>query len=432
MAAPRSAAPEPPLLLREPFRLFMPLGVLLGWAGVSHWLLHAVGLLERYHPIFHALAQVQGFLMAFATGFLMTAVPKRTGTPPAAPWQLAVAAVCLVGTTGAAFFERWLLSQALWLALALLLAGFVLRRGFAAGARRRPPVSFIWLPVGLGMGIVGAILTALGGGGGGLWELHEIGRGLVLQGMFLGFVIGVGSFALPLMTRGQAAPDATATRRDRRATLAHLGGAAALAGTFVLERRWPAAAHLLRGTIVLVALVLSGGLARLPDRPGANRRLIWAAAWLVPAGYLLAALFPARPKAALHVTFIGGFALLALAVGAHVAAGHGGREDLKSGRAWPLALGGALLLLATIPRALVDLDPARFFLWLGLSAALFLGATLPWLLLLLPVMWPGLRAGRPGAPGGDRGVGSGVVGGVLERPDLGRGAPIGLQELSGK
>ena len=48
---------------REPYRLFFPLGLLLGWCGVLHWLLYGTGVLADYRPVFHAIAQVQGFLI---------------------------------------------------------------------------------------------------------------------------------------------------------------------------------------------------------------------------------------------------------------------------------------------------------------------------------------------------------------------------------
>ena len=50
-------------LCREPYKLFFPLGVLLAWAGILHWLLHALGVLASYEPVFHSIAQVQGFLL---------------------------------------------------------------------------------------------------------------------------------------------------------------------------------------------------------------------------------------------------------------------------------------------------------------------------------------------------------------------------------
>ena len=73
-----------PLWRREPYRIFFPLGCLLAWAGVLHWFLHSIGWLADYAPVFHAIAQIQGFMMCFAVGFLFTAIPRRTGTAPPA------------------------------------------------------------------------------------------------------------------------------------------------------------------------------------------------------------------------------------------------------------------------------------------------------------------------------------------------------------
>ena len=52
----------------EPYRVFFPLGLVLAWAGVLHWLLHGLGLLSDYRPVFHSITQIQGFLICFALG----------------------------------------------------------------------------------------------------------------------------------------------------------------------------------------------------------------------------------------------------------------------------------------------------------------------------------------------------------------------------
>ena len=44
---------------REPFRIFVPMGVLLAWVGVSHWLLYATGVAATYSCMFHGLVQMQ-------------------------------------------------------------------------------------------------------------------------------------------------------------------------------------------------------------------------------------------------------------------------------------------------------------------------------------------------------------------------------------
>jgi hypothetical protein len=110
-----------------------------------------------------------------------------------------------------------------------------------------------------------------------------------------------------------------------------------------------------------------------PAVPGWHRWLVWLSAWLIPAGYLFAALFPDEKKAGLHVVFIGGFA-----VGLHVTLAHGGAERLVRGRPWPVPVFGALLLLSMLCRVAADFDRNRFFAWIAAAAALFLAATLVW------------------------------------------------------
>ena len=64
----------------DPYRIFFPLGVLLGTAGVSIWLLYWLGLTAGYSGRAHAFVQIEGFLYAFIAGFLLTAIPRFTGT----------------------------------------------------------------------------------------------------------------------------------------------------------------------------------------------------------------------------------------------------------------------------------------------------------------------------------------------------------------
>ena len=191
------------ILQREPYLVLFPLGVALSWAGVLHWLLHALGLLANYRPVFHALTQVQGFLSCFAVGFLFTMIPRRTGSAPPSLFEMGVALVAPVLTTLAAWNGWWDLAQGSWLTLAFTIIVFAVRRFVGAESRRRPPNGFVWIPMALVMGIGGSLLMLLSvrRGVAGLW-LHEVGTGLLLQGMFTGLVLGVGTLALPLMTRG--------------------------------------------------------------------------------------------------------------------------------------------------------------------------------------------------------------------------------------
>src|SRR5207244_12233135 len=64
----------------DPFRLFFPLGIVLGVAGVSIWPAYWLGLTPGFSGRAHAFVQADGFLYAFVAGFLLTAIPRFTGT----------------------------------------------------------------------------------------------------------------------------------------------------------------------------------------------------------------------------------------------------------------------------------------------------------------------------------------------------------------
>ena len=377
-----------PLWRREPYRVFFPLGAAMAVAGIGHWLLHAVGVLDQYRSTFHAITQIQAFLTAFAVGFLFTMIPRRTGSAPPSRVEMLVCMAAPIVTCWSAWREHIVLSQAAWVLLALTVIQFAVRRFLSATSRRRPPNSFVWIPFGFAMGIAGSVMTALFGmsSGEAMW-LHDIGRGLVLQGVFIGLVLGVGGLALPLMTRGQPPPDAAANARDVRSRISHLLGALVLVASFFIQHEYSLRAGLaLRAAVVLAVLLLSAEIWRLPTTPGLNRRVLWLAAWMLPLGYLLAAAYPTAFKAGLHVSFIGGFALMTLAVSTQVTLGHGGYSDLVTGSPWQVAAIALLVGSATIPRALMDLDPQHFAAWMALASSLFLSGLFVWALFLIPKM----------------------------------------------
>ena len=375
---------------REPYRVFFPLGLVLVWAGVSHWLLHGTGLLPEYRPVFHAIVQVQGFLLCFALGFLFTALPRFTGTAAPSPVEMSIGIGVPLGITLAAWFERFAESQWLWLLLVATVLRFAWRRRARVLLQSGAPTGFVWVPLAFVCGAFGSLLIGAYGLLGDAWYgLHELGRLLLLQGMFVGLVVGLGSTVLPLFTRGEQ-------RADRLPRSVHLGVWIVLLGCLWIEHALSLRAGLLLRAALVCGMWIVGGLAHKPTLPGWHRRFAWIAAWMLPLGFALAASFPEQKKAGLHVAFIGGFALLALSVSLHVTLAHSGDEEHVRRNPWPVPVFGALLLASTGLRALVDFDPARFFVWIAVSAAVFLAGTATWATLVLPRLW------RAGAGGADR------------------------------
>ncbi|TMB26858.1 MAG: NnrS family protein [Deltaproteobacteria bacterium] len=364
-----SSVGNAPLWRREPYRLLFPLGIVLSWTGVLPWLLFAIGVTDEYRSIFHSMAQVQGFLACFAVGFLFTMIPRRTGTAAPSPWQMAVVIAAPIATTACAWLERWALAQVFWLSLLALIAAFALRR-FRPGDI---PDSFVWVFAALASGMAGAVLAGYGAATEAMW-LHDVGRGLVLQGTMSALVIGVGGFLLPAITRGE--PPA---RPSRRRKLLHVAGIALFVASFFVEGEWLRLGFVLRAGVPALALIVAARLWRKPSLPGLHRRLVWIAAWMLPAGYAFVGALPGYRRVGLHVVFIGCFALMVLTVSVHVVLSHAGAGDLLRRSGWQLRTVAVLLFAALFSRMMVDFDMAHVRLWLGIAAGTFLASTLVWL-----------------------------------------------------
>lgn len=369
-------------LRREPFRLFFPLGVVLAWAGVGHWLAYALGWTATYSCQGHATVQIEGFLLAFASGFLLTAIPRRTNTPPAALGTIAALASLQVTTVVAALAGRWGMTAATGIAQLGMLVTVAATRMRAPGARRPPP-GFVLIPLALVQGVAGAVLVAgAAHGWGGTAE--RLGRLLVEQGLFVCLVMGVGSLVLPLMAGAPPPPDLGSSPRVARQAAAMAAAGLLIVATFGAEVAGSARlAPIVRGLTVAAVLSIAGGAARRPQRPGWNRALTWTALWLVPAGLVASGLVPDYRVPVLHVTFIGGFAVLAFGVATHVTASHLELPVLRDGRSPVTAILAVAMVLALGARVVADATQT-YFGHLGAAAAVWMVGSAVWMVALLP------------------------------------------------
>jgi uncharacterized protein involved in response to NO len=138
----------------------------------------------------------------------------------------------------------------------------------------------------------------------------------------------------------------------------------------------PTIGAMLRATAATLAVLLIWRIFALPRRdvPG---YVLWGSGWMVLAGLWLAALAPRIEVAALHVTFVGGFAMLTLGIATRVIVAHGRQPLALEARILDVPL-LALLFAALAARIAADLAPAQRILLLGASGTLWVLAWALW------------------------------------------------------
>jgi uncharacterized protein involved in response to NO len=364
---------------REPFRILFPLGALLAWAAVLPWVLFGTGVIRAWLGVYHALTMTEGFLVAVAVGFLGTMFPRRTGAAPMSTAELAVAIAGLLAVPVSLIADRVVIAQAGYFVTLATLVAFVLRRVRRAG--RPPHPSFVFMPLGLVLGMAGAALIAASALGG-FASLLAPGRSLVEEGLLLSLVLAMAPMLASIIGHGRPLAD-PGERAYRRQRAIHLGAGALIAASFALQHAVSERAGLLlRGGVAAAELVLASRILTFPTVPGLHRRIFWLALGCVPLGLIAAGAQPAYRVPWLHLTFVGGFSLLVFAVSFHVTFLHTGRDELAARRPWPVAVIGALVVLAALARTSAERFTQHYFEALALASSLWLAGALLWGLFL--------------------------------------------------
>lgn len=368
----------------EPYRLFFPLGILLGWAGVGHWLAYGAGWSAEYSGYYHACLQGWLFAGAFVGGFLATAVPRMTGTVPASAAESLILAGWMAATLVALTFGSW--SASAWGQLGFLftLGAFIVRRALSrrSGTGAEPPRELVWIPAALVSAAAGLILI-LRGRSADAPALILGGRALAEQGFLLCLVMGVGGFLAPRLM------GTVVERPARLRTAVHLISMVLLGVSFYWEvRRWLVPAYALRGLVVTVNTWMTGSLViGRPRQPGALAKLLWVSFWMVSAGPWLAAVFPAQRPLMLHFLFIGGFSLMIYSVATMVVLSHAGEGSSVYRPLWIYQVIAAGHAVALGLRLAAGYLPERYFTVLAAASAAWIAMGAAWLAFACPYLF---------------------------------------------
>lgn len=373
----------------EPFRLLFPAGVLAGVVGVALWPLHVWGVRAAYPGLEHARLMAFGLFGGFILGFLGTVLPRMTSTRPLRHRDvLGLGAVHLSMVVTYAAGAR-LVGDAL---AVCLFGAFVLMMIPRIRTRRsEPPPGFVLVALAFVCAITGALMSvaAYWLPVGGSWAVLQ--RLLSFQGFVLLPILGVGTFILPGLFGVDAsttfAPDLLVPGGRARAVRRALAIGVAVIVSFGVEALgWPRAGHGLRLAAVLFYLWRELPIHRAANGLGTMAALVRIAFASVAAGYALIIVWPVLRVGLLHLTLVGGFALITFVVGARVGLGHGGRGHGALGSLRWLWVSASVMLFATATRLSADLWPQVRDSHYAYGAIAWLAGVGLWSAYVLPLM----------------------------------------------
>jgi uncharacterized protein involved in response to NO len=375
------------LCCEEPYRIFFPLGVLVGISGVSLWPLFFAGIHKFYPGVMHARLMIEGFLGAFIIGFLSTAGPRLTGTPHFSRGELWTLLGLFAGVVAMHIALQPFAGDALFLALLLTFA--VRMRVRFARRETLPPPTFVLVALGFLNAIVGTTLLLAGAIGGGSPRCAYLGAMLINQGFVLSLVLGIGGFLFPRileMPRPELPDSRTPPPGWWPTALLAAGAGLVIVASFVAEvfSGTPRAAGIVR--FVVAAAFLISQLGRdtfAPPRQTIPFCLRAALAFIV-LGLLFPAFWPAQRVAGLHVIFIGGFSLVTFTVATRVVLGHSGFSHLFLTRLPFLIISTVLLVSAMVLRIAGDFVLPEHNTLLSWASHLWMIAVAVWSWSVLP------------------------------------------------
>ncbi|HEY6225882.1 MAG TPA: NnrS family protein [Verrucomicrobiae bacterium] len=374
------------LLAREPFRLFFPAATVAGIVGVALWPLHLLGFIANYPGQFHARIMAHGLFGGFIFGFLGTAMPRMLSARPLRGFEVAPMLAIYLASVGAYAFSNMRIGNALFLAL---IAAFAICMAPRIRERKdTPPPGFILVAFSLLSVTAGSILTLLETTESSLFFI-TLERLLTYQGFVLLPILGIGPFILPRFFGLSSAHDfpesLTPTRGWAAKAALATAAAAAIIVTFFMEAHGSLRlAYAIRFAAVLAYIILEFPFKSAPAARNVFGATIRVAVIGIVSGFLAIAFYPGYRVGLLHLTLIGGFAVITFVVATRVLFGHSGNlGHLKGRNRWFLiALG--LMLFGMATRISGDFWPKIMASHYIYGAILWIVGVLLWAVYALP------------------------------------------------
>ena len=356
-------------MIKEPYRLFFPLGTLLLLCGALVWV-PLIWNPGEYPVTLHRFLMLNGFTGCFIGGFLMTAVPKFSQTWPATRLEvLSYLVVTLLGTV-IAHFEYEKVMFLFSATQPILLLKFMLSR--ISQRKMNPPYSFVFIFVGLILWGVSGILSA--------FFDPEIFKQLHYECAIASIILGVGGRLIPgilghveiVMSQRTAYEKQTAIIKT--VPLHFFLLIICFTGSYFLPEH---VATWVRAMVVSIIGIVYWKLHALPKDKTALTYCLWFSSWMIVLSFILKAVWIDGVIHASHSFFINGIVLLSLLIGTRVLQSHGPQDKNLENKKILFFISG-FIFLAALTRILAFIMPELYLKHLAYSAMMLVIGVVIW------------------------------------------------------
>lgn len=340
----------------EPYRPYFFSGLLISFIGVGIWALMQMDWLKFYPLETHGFLMIMGFLMAYISGFLMTAIPKMSASFGAGLGEIATGLMLLWAQVSVSLRNSFKAMLIVGMVQVLFLIFFVARRWRVRKAQ--PPRSLVFLPFALLSALLGCLLLFLSTTPDSLPSVfRDYGKLLVYQAFVLNLILGLGSRLIPALTRVKDSIDVRAGVQEP--ILPFVALAVALNLSFWLEAFVSfSAGNLLRFAVIATLAVWKFRIFAPRSSVGYLGTGIRLSVVFLASGFLAAAIQPMYGIHWLHLSFIGGFALLTFLISTRVVLAHGGYDLSMEIKTREIAWFFSILAIVAVLRSLLGVGGA--------------------------------------------------------------------------
>lgn len=355
-------------LFKTPYRLFFFLGTLGLFAGLMVWVLFGFYSNEYYLGRMHAHYMIGIFLLSFVIGFLMTAIPRMTGSPGSTGKELLLQLLPMLSAFIWGIFETREQFFFISLALALIVLFTFCFRRIITASHMLPDV-FPFVIIGLLSGFIGTLLLIFG--------FADIGGRLFYLNMVLSLCVGVGARLIPMIL-GLGCAKSYGVKEMWAV------GLLLIIVCFIESFGYEKYGSFLRFSLLLLVYFRYWNAHQFSKFNSSVSWGIRAASFSIVLGTLGLWLFPDYRLEGLHVLYISGFGLLTLMVASRVILSHGNFDLSLEFRNRFIQIPIMLITLAAMTRVSASFIEDGYERHLGYAALMFIIASALWSVYFIP------------------------------------------------